>query len=79
MWSEVRVKSTTCGYVVGGEALKLDWKLEVAWEIEYAFILKSHFEGGLSCLDGSGPCQEEDLCGQLCSYAGQVNYSGFQI
>ena len=39
---------------------------------EYAFIFKSH-QRGLSCLDGTGPCQEEDLCGQLCAYVGQVN------
>ena len=72
MWSEVRLKSTTCKYVVGGEALKLDWKLEVALRKEYAFIFKSH-QRGLSCLDGTGPCQEEDLCGQLCAYVGQVS------
>ena len=71
MWSEVRLKLTTWKYVVGGEALKLDWKLEVALRKEYAFIFKSH-QRGLPCLDGTGPCQEEDLCGQLCAYVGQV-------
>lgn len=30
MWSKSRVKLTTCKYVVRGDALKLDWKLEVA-------------------------------------------------
>ena len=48
------------------------WEKETS---ELAYIFKSHQKGIIHCLDGTGPCKEEDLCGQLCPYVGQVNYS----
>ena len=66
--------------VVGGETYQVALLRSIKENINMQDHSKDHHSPCFS--DGFGPCQKEDLCGQLCPYAGQVfwlsNISSFQ-